>query len=239
MTRQFRSLSGVFTLALLVMVAASVLVAGAQPRSGTVVMATQSDAARLDPAATGDVPSMLVQSVMFEGLVGWDKDQKLVPQLAESWTISDGGKVLTWKLRQGVKFHDGEEFDAPAAKVNFDRWLDKANGLLTLSQFASVESVEAVDKHTLKMTLKEPNGALLQTLAGRRAMFNSPKALAKWGTWNGCPRTTSPSSASMVTGEPSRQWRRSPSSPSPSPPRGWPCWRRGTRMWRPPSLSRT
>jgi ABC-type transport system substrate-binding protein len=181
MNRQFWSLSGIFTLALLLMVAVSVLVAVAQPRGGTVVMATQSDAARLDPAATGDVPSMLVQSVMFEGLVGWDKDQKLVPQLAESWTISDGGKVITWKLRQGVKFHDGEEFDAQAAKVNFDRWLDKANGLLTLSQFASVESVEAVDKHTLKMTLKEPNGALLQTLAGRRAMFNSPKALAKWG----------------------------------------------------------
>jgi ABC-type transport system substrate-binding protein len=84
MNRQFRSLSGIFTLALLLMAGVSVLVAGAQPRGGSVVMATQSDAARLDPAATGDVPSMLVQSVMFEGLVGWDKDQKLVPQLAES-----------------------------------------------------------------------------------------------------------------------------------------------------------
>jgi glutathione transport system substrate-binding protein len=150
-------------------------------QGNNVLLATQADVARLDPAATGDVPSMMVQSVMFEGLVGWDKDQKLVPQLAESWTLSDGGKVLTWKLRRGVKFHDGEEFDAQAAKVNFDRWLDKANGLLTLSQFASVEGVEVVDKHTLKMTLKEVNGALLQTLAGRRAMFNSPKALAKWG----------------------------------------------------------
>jgi ABC-type dipeptide transport system, periplasmic component len=181
MNRQFRSLAWMCTLAMLLMVAVSVPVAGAQPRGSAVVLATQSDAARLDPAATGDVPSMLVQSVMFEGLVGWDKDQKLVPQLAESWALSDGGKVITWKLRHGVKFHDGEEFDAQAAKVNFDRWLDKANGLLTLSQFASVEGVEVVDKHTLKMTLKEPNGALLQTLAGRRAMFNSPKALAKWG----------------------------------------------------------
>ncbi len=143
MNRQFRSLAWMCTLAMLLMVAVSVPVAGAQPRGSAVVLATQSDAARLDPAATGDVPSMLVQSVMFEGLVGWDKDQKLVPQLAESWAISDGGKVITWKLRHGVKFHDGEEFDAQAAKVNFDRWLDKANGLLTLSQFASVEGVEA------------------------------------------------------------------------------------------------
>jgi ABC-type transport system substrate-binding protein len=168
------------------LIAALALIAGAsggsaQPRSGGVVLATQADAARLDPAATGDVPSMMIQSVMFEGLVGWDKDQKLVPQIAESWTFSDGGKVITFKLRRGVKFHDGEEFDAQAAKVNFDRWLDKANALLTLSQFSSVDGVEVVDKYTLKMTLKEVNGAILQTLAGRRAMFNSPKALAKWG----------------------------------------------------------
>ena len=105
-------------------------------QGNAVLLATQADVARLDPAATGDVPSMMVQSVIFEGLVGWDKDQKLVPQLAESWTISDGGKVATFKLRHGVKFHDGEEFDASAAKVNFDRWLDKSTGLLTLSQFA-------------------------------------------------------------------------------------------------------
>jgi glutathione transport system substrate-binding protein len=150
-------------------------------QGNNVLLATQADVARLDPAATGDVPSMMVQSVMFEGLTGWDKDGKLVPQLAESWTFSDGGKVVTFKLRRGVKFHDGEEFDAGAAKANFDRWLDKANGLLTLSQFATVDHAEAVDKLTLRLTLKEVNGALLQTLAGRRAMFNSPKALAKWG----------------------------------------------------------
>src|SRR5207247_6100139 len=126
----------------------------------------QADGARLDPGATGDVPSMMVQSVLFEGLVGWDKDQKLVPQLAESWTFSDGGKVVTFKLRRGVKFHDGEEFDANAAKLNFDRWLDKANGLLTLSQFATVDHAEAVDKQTLSLVLKEVNGALLQTVAG-------------------------------------------------------------------------
>src|SRR6267143_2726685 len=203
MNRRFRSLGWICTAAVLLTAAVSVLVAGAQSGGGAVVLATQSDAARLDPAATGDVPSMMVQSVMFEGLVGWDKDQKLVPQLAESWTFSDGGKVVTWRLRHGVQFHDGEEFDAPAAKVNFDRWLDKANGLLTLSQFASVDGVEVVDKYTLKMTLKEVNGALLQTLAGRRAMFNSPKALAKWGrrststrpgrdrssSWIGYPKT--------------------------------------------------
>ncbi|PYM68576.1 MAG: hypothetical protein DME10_27005, partial [Candidatus Rokuibacteriota bacterium] len=97
MNRRFRSFSWICIGAMLLTVAVSVLVAGAQPRGGAVVLATQSDAARLDPAATGDVPSMLVQSVMFEGLVGWDKDQKLVPQLAESWTFSDGGKVITWK----------------------------------------------------------------------------------------------------------------------------------------------
>ena len=166
----------------LVMAAIVLTLSGTDAQQGNaVLLATQADVARLDPAATGDVPSMMVQSVMFEGLVGWDKDQKLVPQLAESWTFADGGKVVTFKLRRGVKFHDGDEFDAAAAKANFDRWLDKENRLLTLSQFASVDHVEVVDKTTLRLLMKEPNGALLQTLAGRRAMFNSPKALAKWG----------------------------------------------------------
>ena len=168
MNRRFRSLGWIYVVALLLSVGAFVPMVSAQSGGSAVVLATQADAARLDPAATGDVPSMMIQSVMFEGLVGWDKDQKLVPQLAESWTLSDGGKVVTWKLRHGVKFHDGEEFDAQAAKVNFDRWLDKANGLLTLSQFATVDGVEVVDKYTLKMTLKEPNGALLQTKGGKR-----------------------------------------------------------------------
>src|SRR5262245_15867047 len=143
MNHRFRSLGWMCAAAALLSAGVFVLAAGAQSGGGAVLLATQADAARLDPANTGDVPSMMVQSVMFEGLVGWDKDQKLVPQLAESWALSDGGKVITWKLRHGVKFHDGEEFDAQAAKVNFDRWLDKANGLLTPSQLPTAERVQA------------------------------------------------------------------------------------------------
>src|SRR5262252_7925959 len=98
----------------LVVVATAVIIgltiAAHAQQGNAVLLATQADVARLDPAATGDVPSMMVQSVIFEGLVGWDKDGKLVPQLAESWTYSDGGKVVTFKLHRGVKFHDGEEF---------------------------------------------------------------------------------------------------------------------------------
>lgn len=176
-----RRRGGMGWVAVVAAVVLGLTIAAYAQQGNSVLLATQADVARLDPAATGDVPSMMVQSVMFEGLTGWDKDGKLIPQLAESWTFTDGGKVATFKLRRGVKFHDGEEFDAGAAKVNFDRWLDKSTGLLTLSQFASVDHAEAVDKHTFRLTLKEVNGALLQTLAGRRAMFNSPKALAKWG----------------------------------------------------------
>jgi ABC-type transport system substrate-binding protein len=178
--RTRRSLaSGLALLVALVAGAAAPGLADAQPRG--FVLATQSDAARLDPANTNDVPSMMVQTVMFEGLAGWDKDGKLVPQLAESWTFSDGGKVVTFKLRKGVKFHDGEEFDASAARANFDRWMDPANALSAAAQLRSVDRAEVVDKHTLRLVLKEVNGAILPNLAGRRAMFNSPKALAKWG----------------------------------------------------------
>jgi glutathione transport system substrate-binding protein len=225
----------------------------AEGQSRGFVLATQSDAARLDPANTNDVPSMMVQTVMFEGLVGWDKDGKLMPQLAEFWTFADGGKVITFKLRKGVKFHDGETFDAAAAKANFDRWMDKANALSAAAQLQSVDRAEVVDDSTLRLVLKEVNGAILPNLAGRRAMFNSPKALAKWGKdINLHPTGTGPfefvewvPKDRIVVKRFEGYWGQKPfstgsrSSRCLNRPRAWPCSRRGTPTWRRPSPSRT
>src|SRR5262245_57407895 len=164
MTTAFRAFATLLT----AFAALAVLGAGeVAAQSRGFVLATQSDAARLDPANPNDVPSMMVQTVMFEGLAGSDKDRKLVPPRAEQWTFADGGKVITFKLRQGVKFHDGEEFDANAAKVNFDRWMNKDNALSAAAQLQSVDRAEVMDKFTLRLVLKEVNGAILPNLAGR------------------------------------------------------------------------
>src|SRR5262245_49751312 len=115
--------------------AAMVLAGGAAPKSaeakGTFIWGMSSEMNILDPHATCSWYTTNAIHNMFEGLVMLDltKPQearaKLKPALAEAWTISDDGLVYTFKLRQGVKFHDGTDFNADVAKWNYDRFMDK------------------------------------------------------------------------------------------------------------------
>jgi peptide/nickel transport system substrate-binding protein len=86
----------------------------------------------------------------MEGLVKIDPNGNLAPWLATSWTISADGKSMTFTLRQGVKFHDGTEFNAQAAKQSLE--MSKAG---EWPQFKTVASFEALDNYTLKMTFSE------------------------------------------------------------------------------------
>ena len=80
---------------------------------------------RTDPALVDDANSSYVLQQIFEGLVTLKPGtgSEIVGQLADSWTISDDGLTYTFKLRSGIKFQDGTDFNAAAAKVNFDRWM--------------------------------------------------------------------------------------------------------------------
>src|SRR3954469_12744394 len=76
-------------------------------RGGTLVAAISSDPGSLNPAVTSNGGVHTASEMMFNGLVGWGTDGKLVPELAESWTIEGGGTSYRFNLRQGVKWHDG------------------------------------------------------------------------------------------------------------------------------------
>ena len=86
----------------------------------------------------------------MEGLVKIDPAGNLAPWLATSWTITPDGKSMTFTLRQGVKFHDGTDFNAQAAKESLD--MSKAG---EYPQFKPVASFEALDNYTLKMTFSQ------------------------------------------------------------------------------------
>ena len=107
----------------------------------------------------------------------FDIDEKLniVPQLALGHETSADGKTVTIKLRPGVKFHDGEAFDAAAAKYSLDRHLNM-KGSFRKPELASVDSVEVVDPLTIKLNLKAPFSPLLAQLTDRAGMMVSPKA---------------------------------------------------------------
>src|SRR5713101_4126866 len=108
---------------------------------------------------------------------------KIVPDLAKSWEILDEGKTYIFHLEEGVKFHDGTDFDAEAAKWNIDRILDPEVKLWVRPYYEEIEKVEVVDKYTLRIRMKEPSGALLTALGGYFLIIPmiSPKAFETYG----------------------------------------------------------
>jgi peptide/nickel transport system substrate-binding protein len=168
--------------------------------SDTFVFGAQGEPVCLDAPVITDGISGRVINQIFEGLVKFDKDTtNVVPGLAESWTTSDDGLEWTFKLREGVKFHDGTDFNADAVVANFDYWKNTANPNHVAqteagrafeyfeAQFGGfddasiISSVEAVDPTTVKITLKQPQGPFLNNLAMFVFVFSSPTALAANG----------------------------------------------------------
>ncbi|CAN0626669.1 glutathione ABC transporter periplasmic binding protein [Burkholderia multivorans] len=147
----------------------------------TAMIAVGETFTTMDPYDANDTVSLAAAKSFYEGLFGFDKDMKLVNVLATGYTASPDAKVYTVKLRQGVKFQDGTDFNADAVKLVFDRVTDPANKLKRYNLFRVIEKTEAVDPYTVKFTLREPFSAFVNTLAHPSAAMISPAALKKWG----------------------------------------------------------
>ncbi|MBF9195962.1 ABC transporter substrate-binding protein [Microvirga terrestris] len=120
----------------------------------------------LDPHLITAFPSfMVVNGNIYEGLTAIDKDLKTIPGLAESWTAAPDGKSYTFKLRSGVKFHDGSDMNAEDVVASIKRVQSKDIASPLASRLAAVESANAVDAQTVELKLKEPSAALLSSLA--------------------------------------------------------------------------
>jgi ABC-type transport system substrate-binding protein len=142
-----------------------------------------TDVDTLDPAISRSTPSQIVFNNIFNTLVRW-KDTKLdeiVPDLAESWSKSEDGLRWAFKLRRGVRFHDGTPFDAEAVKFSLERLLDPALGSPNRSLFTSISQVNVVDANTVEIVTKEPSPLLLEILSEEYAAINSPTAVRKSG----------------------------------------------------------
>lgn len=146
-----------------------------------VVVAIPYSIDSLDPYNTNSTLSQAIGKGWYEGLFEFDKDLNLKPCLATGYDVSPDGLVYTFKLREGVKFQDGTDFNAEAVKINFERVLDRKNALARYNQFKDIEKIEVVDPLTLKITLKAPFSPFVNNLAHPSAMIISPAALAKYG----------------------------------------------------------
>jgi peptide/nickel transport system substrate-binding protein len=148
-------------------------------KGGTLRVGFYVEAATMDPHLSGSKVDRQVYHNVYEPLVTLDAKLGIKPGLAESWSQPDA-KTLLFKLRRGVKFHDGTEFNAEAAKFNFERMKTEPKSVRK-GEVANVDSVEVVDAHTLRLNLKRPDAALLATLTDRAGMMISPKVIQERG----------------------------------------------------------
>lgn len=140
----------------------------------TLVFARGADSVQLDPSKVTDGESIYVTNQVYDTLVRYkEENTEVVPALAETWDTSDDGTEWTFKLREGVKFHDGTDFTAEDVVYNFERWTTSADFIYYGYMFGAsednmkgiIDSVEAVSDYEVKFTLSEPNAPFLYTLA--------------------------------------------------------------------------
>ncbi|MDS7595319.1 ABC transporter substrate-binding protein [Agrobacterium tumefaciens] len=142
-----------------------------------IVLGMAVEPAGLDPTIAAPVAiGQVTWQNVFEGLVTIDSAGKVKPQLAESWEISADGKTYTFKLRQGVTFHDGESFDSSVAKFSLDRARGEASVNPQKRFFASIDAIETPDAATLVLKLKQPAGSLIYWLGWPASVMVAPKS---------------------------------------------------------------
>ncbi|SMF51339.1 peptide/nickel transport system substrate-binding protein [Paenibacillus barengoltzii] len=157
----------------------------------TLVVGRGGDSASLDPAIVTDGESLKIAHQVFDSLLEYKEGTTEVQgSLAEDWTVSEDGLTYTFKLRQGVKFHDGTDFNADAVVFNFTRWsdpnseykfegdsFDYYDSMFGPDGKRVIKEVKAVDENTVEFTLNQPQAPFLQNLAMTSFGIASPTAI--------------------------------------------------------------
>ncbi len=155
------------------------LAASAQA-AGTLRIGMQDDPDALDPARGGTFAGRIVFASLCDKLIDLTPDLKFAPQLATDWSWSADGKALTLTLRDGVKFQDGEPFNADAVRVNIERYRTAPESNRK-GELRPVTGVEVIDPKTVRIVLSQPYAPLVAVLSDRAGMMGSPKAIERLG----------------------------------------------------------
>ena len=157
---------------------AALMTTTAMAQQTDLTIAMQLEPPHLDPtsAAAGAIDSVLYSNV-FEGLTRFASDGSVVAGLAESWEIGADGTTYTFKLRDGVTFHDGTAMDAEDVKFTLDRARadDSANAQKVL--FAGISEVTVIDPTTVEVKLSAPDGNFLFNMAWGDAVIVAPESI--------------------------------------------------------------
>lgn len=150
---------------------------GGPKQGGTLTTAIGIDPDTLDPQAQTTTVVQQMVNMMVEGLVKIDQKGQIQPLLATSWKNSPDGLSYTFTLRQGVKFQDGEPFNADAVKFSFDRLLNPATFASKPGNLRVVKSVTVVDDSHVRFDLKQPYAPFLSVLVQTVGGIVAPKSV--------------------------------------------------------------
>ncbi len=183
----------IIALTMLLVVVVAGLVFAEPNNGGTLVYGRGGDSVGFDPILVTDGYSYKVTQQVFDTLVEYKPGTTaVVPSLASSWSVSDDGLIWTFRLRKGVKFHDGTAFNAAAVKFNFDRWrlvdhpYHQANKFIYYGYMFNgtpgvIKDVVAIDDYTVQFVLTQKFATFLSNLAMVPFAISSPDAIQKWG----------------------------------------------------------
>jgi len=151
---------------------------------GSLTIAQAVEPPGLDPTtATSAAIPRVVYSNVVEGLVKIDRSRKIITALARDDKISNDAKEYTFFLKKGVQFHDGKPFDVEDVKFTFGRLMDvQKTGTVHPEYYKEIDSVEAVDSHTVKIKLKNENSMFLFNLARPDSIIVSSQTVDKLKT---------------------------------------------------------
>lgn len=167
----------------------SLLVAQEEPQQGGTLRYAISAVTAFDPVFIADSPSFAISSLIFNGLtrlwINPDGSREYLPDLAESWEISEDGKTVVFRLRRGMFFHDGNavfpegqsrEVVAEDVIYSFTRSLEtEGSSAATSDLTATFESIEAIDDYTVQLNLNAPNGLLFEGARGITSIVIYPR----------------------------------------------------------------
>ncbi len=127
------------------------------------VVGSIGEPSTLIPVLAGDSASHEVAGLIFNGLVKYDTDLKIIGDLAESWEVSDDGLTITFRLRKGVRWTDGVEFTADDVMFGYRTIIDEKTPTAYKEDFLQVRKAEVLDRYTFRVTYREPFAPALST----------------------------------------------------------------------------
>ena len=152
-------------------------------RGGVLTVAKMTNITSLDPTKSSSIDNDgFVLAQIFETLLRQDEEGNIIDGLAESYEVAEDGLSITFKLREDVVFHDGEKFNAEAAKFNLDWYISEECGHINYSsELTYVDSIDLIDEYTIRMNMSAVDASILASMTGLCGYMISPKTI-KEGT---------------------------------------------------------